>query len=99
MLNINVTVADRTYPLTIPAEQEEIFRKAATTVEQEISEIESLYATRDKQDAIRMAALQLAIKLLQNDAGYIRHMSNLETALLELDDELNNELMDIKITD
>lgn len=59
-LSIKVTIGNRVYPLTIQPEEEESIRKAAKLVNDNIKELESNYAVRDKQDLLAMTALYFA---------------------------------------
>ena len=64
-LSIKVTIASRIYPLTIRVDEEEMVRKAAKYVNENIKNYSDNYATRDKQDLLAMVALELATKLLE----------------------------------
>lgn len=59
-ISIKVTIAGRTYPLTIQASQEPAIRKAEKALEESIAFFQKNYAVKDKQDLLAMAALQLA---------------------------------------
>ena len=61
-LKIKVTIANRTYPLTIKREEEEQIRAAVKTINDAVARFESQYAVKDKQDVLSMCALQLASK-------------------------------------
>ena len=61
-LKIKVTIANRTYPLTIKREEEEQIRAAVKTINDAVVRFESRYAVQDKQDVLSMCALQLASK-------------------------------------
>jgi cell division protein ZapA len=60
ILKIKISIADRVYPLSIKASQEESLRKAAKNIEAVIKKYEQSYAVRDKQDVLAMCALQFA---------------------------------------
>ena len=60
---IKVSIADRVYPLSIAASQEEGLRQAANSVQQMVKEFEKSYAVSDKQDVLAMCALQYAAQL------------------------------------
>lgn len=62
-LKIKVTIAGRTYPLTIKRTEEEQIRKAVKTINEAIARFEQRYAVQDKQDVLSMCALQLASKV------------------------------------
>jgi cell division protein ZapA len=67
-LKIKISIADRVYPLTISASQEEGLRKAAKNIEAVITKYEQSYAVRDKQDVLAMCALQFATENEQKKA-------------------------------
>ena len=62
-LKIKVSIAGRTYPLSINRDEEENIRKAAKKIEVIIKQFESNYAVKDKQDLLAMCALQLSSKV------------------------------------
>ncbi len=66
-LKIKIAIADRVYPLTIGSAQEEGLRKAGMRVNEMVGAFERSYAVRDKQDALAMAAFQLASKIELNE--------------------------------
>ncbi|MXO34663.1 cell division protein ZapA [Apibacter sp. B3889] len=79
---VNIRVAGRNYPLVVQSEEEEILRIAAKKIEKYISTFEKNYNISEKQDALAMAALQLA--------------SELENILREKSQEQNEILLKIK---
>ena len=64
-LSIKIQIGGRTYPLTIERAEEEIIRKAAKEIDENIKSLQSSYAVKDKQDLLAMTALQMATKALQ----------------------------------
>ncbi len=64
-LNINITIADRPYRLTIDRDEEEIVRQAAETVNQKVKAFARNYSFKDKQDLLAMIALQYTTEALQ----------------------------------
>ena len=58
--SIQVTIAGRTYPMTVKAEDVAQIQESAMLVNSSIKEYEAQYAVRDKQDLLAMCALQLA---------------------------------------
>ena len=70
-LSIKVTIADRVYPLTIAAEEEEGIRKAAENINAVVKEYQSAYAVKDKQDLVAMAALKFATEKLTADKNSV----------------------------
>lgn len=61
-LQIKVTIANRSYPLTIKRTEEEQVRGAVKTINEAVTRFETRYAVQDKQDVLSMCALQLASK-------------------------------------
>lgn len=60
IIRIKVAIGGRTYPLTIPRHEEEQVRKAVALLQTTVGRFEERYAVGDKQDALAMAALQMA---------------------------------------
>lgn len=84
-LSIKVTIANRVYPLTINRNEEEQIRKAVDCINENVRQLESSYAVRDKQDLLAMTALYFADKSLAADeqveaeAGAAsRHVENVQ---------------------
>ena len=63
-LSIKVNIADRTYPLTVKADEEEKVRMAAKLINDKLKTYGSVFAVKDKQDIISMCALELATELV-----------------------------------
>jgi len=61
-LKVKINIAGRQYPLSINADEEEAVRNAGKEVNTLIKEFEERYAVTDRQDALSMAALQMASK-------------------------------------
>lgn len=87
-LKIKVTIAGRTYPLTIKREEEEQIRTAVKTINDAVARFEERYAVQDKQDVLSMCALQLASRAelatqqshdVQSQAG--KALADVEAAL------------------
>ncbi|MFT6845968.1 MAG: cell division protein ZapA (FtsZ GTPase activity inhibitor) [Flavobacteriales bacterium] len=69
-LSIKITIAGRTYPLSINMSEEERIRKAAKTIDENLSKLQQSYAVKDKQDLLAMTALQMGVEKMtqsQND--------------------------------
>ena len=67
-LSIKVTIGNRVYPLTINRNEEELIRKAAARVNDNLRKLEDAYAVRDKQDLLAMTALYFADKSLASES-------------------------------
>ncbi|HXH18572.1 MAG TPA: cell division protein ZapA [Chitinophagales bacterium] len=63
MININLLIAGRSYPLKIKPEEEEIVRRAAKRVNEKIHELQEQYAAKDKQDYLAMVALMNEVEV------------------------------------
>lgn len=86
-VSIKIKIVSREYPLTIKAGEEEMVRKAAELINQQVSEYEKNYSVNNKQDLLAMSALQLAtqvVKMQQN------------VAAPELNADLKNQLIEIE---
>lgn len=56
---ITINIAGRTYPLNVPAAEEETLRKVGKQIEAMIKDFEANFDIRDKQDALAMCALKM----------------------------------------
>ncbi len=90
LININVIIADRPYPLKVKAEEEEIVRKAAKKINDQMKGFQSQYAAKDKQDYLAMTVLTYAVnslkqenKIVINDDAFSSKLNSLETLLSE----------------
>ena len=64
LININLVIADRPYPLKIKPSEEELVRKAAKELNTKVKEYQKVYAAKDKQDYLAMTALMYAVDSL-----------------------------------
>lgn len=62
-VSIKVTIAGRTYPLTVSELEEAGIRKAEQAIDESIQIFQKNYAVKDKQDLLAMAALQMSAKV------------------------------------
>lgn len=86
-VSIKIKIVSREYPLTIKEEEEEIVRKAADLINQQVNEYEKNYSVNNKQDLLAMSALQLATQVVktQQAAQETGINSNLTNQLIELE--------------
>lgn len=93
-LKVKINIAGRQYPLTIDADEEIAVREAGKEINQMIESFEKKYAVTDKQDAIAMAALQIASKyssLKRSGLGFNKEMNEkLEDLTQLIERELEN---------
>jgi len=91
-LSTTVTIAGRTYPLTIKKEDEDSLREAARLINERVKEYENSYSIRDKQDLLAMCALQLATQNLKLEKSSVSNDSALEQKLEEMESLLSSHL-------
>ena len=92
-LKIKLSIANRVYPLTIDADQEEGLRKAAKNIDIMIKQFEESYSVRDKQDVLAMCALQFASQVEQKSIDKESVNEHLEEKLQALDKLLHSHLI------
>ncbi|GAA3580069.1 cell division protein ZapA [Snuella lapsa] len=92
-LKIKLSIANRVYPLTIEASQEEGLRKAAKKIEVMIKQFEQSYSVRDKQDVLAMCALQFASQVEQKSIDKANVNEHVEEKLNALNDLLQSHLV------
>tara|TARA_R110000868_G_scaffold358814_4_gene620569 strand:- start:19 stop:312 length:294 start_codon:yes stop_codon:yes gene_type:complete len=92
-LKIKLSIANRVYPLTIDANQEEGLRKAAKNIEAMIKQFEQSYSVRDKQDVLAMCALQFASQVEQKTIDKENVNEHIEDKLHALDGLLQSYLL------
>ncbi|KAB1070726.1 cell division protein ZapA [Tamlana haliotis] len=91
-LKIKLSIANRVYPLTIEASQEEGLRKAAKNIEAMIKQFEQSYSVRDKQDVLAMCALQFAAQVEQKSIDKANVSEHVEEKLIALNSLLNSHI-------
>jgi len=83
-LSIKVNIADRIYPLTVSAVEEEKIRRAAKLINDKLKAYGNQFAVRDKQDIISMCALELATELISLQENHLNEDSGLSSRLDEI---------------
>lgn len=83
-LSIKLNIGGRVYPLTIDRSEEEIIRKAAKEIEENLRIFQENYSVKDKQDLLAMTALQMSTQLLRNsktspDENLLEKLNDLDT--------------------
>lgn len=88
LININLVIADRPYPLKIKPEEEEVVRRAARKLNEKVKELQGQYAAKDKQDYLAMCALMNEVENLGNkekitidDTSFIDKLNELDVML------------------
>jgi cell division protein ZapA (FtsZ GTPase activity inhibitor) len=87
VINIKVGIAERIYPLSIKAEDEETIRMAAKTINDKIKEYLNMYAAKDKQDILAMIAITFAVDNIKNRNGALSDT---------LSEKMTNPLLEIQ---
>ncbi|MCF8358511.1 MAG: cell division protein ZapA [Prolixibacteraceae bacterium] len=85
-LSINITIADRRYPMRIKRSEEEKIRKAAKIINERILQYQDRYSGKDVQDFLAMASLQFVLQTLETI-----EKSDVEPVLKQLEN-INNEI-------
>jgi cell division protein ZapA (FtsZ GTPase activity inhibitor) len=84
-LSIKIKIANRVYPLTVDSSEEEGIRNAAEKINQSIGDFERLYAVKDKQDLLAMAALKVATRNFELEKKGIIDNAGIEEDLLAVE--------------
>ncbi len=85
-LSINITIAERRYPMRIKRSEEEKIRKAAKIINERILQYQDRYSGKDVQDFLAMASLQFVLQTLETI-----EKSDVEPVLKQLEN-INNEI-------
>ncbi len=92
---ISVIIAERPYRLTVSSEgEEEVFRKAATLVDEKMQKYATNYAFRDKQDLLAMVNLQFAVEYLRLEST-LQGQQKLKEQLKDVDKLLEECLLEV----
>ena len=89
---ISVTIADRSYPLTVKREDEEIFREATKYINDRLKGYAASVSFKDKQDLLAFVALQYTTNALKNERILAFQNKGLEEKLANL-----NQLLDANL--
>ena len=89
-VNINVLIAERTYPLKVLRNDEEKLHGAVKLVNQRIKEYQKLYDGKDKQDYMAMCLLNFAVEFENLQNGLKEEHSMLDDKLTELENVLSD---------
>ncbi len=91
-LSIKIKIANRVYPLTVNAVEEEGVRKVADEINKSIAEYEKLYAVKDYQDLLAMVALKLVSTNYQKQQTVVNGDSQIEESLVQIEQLFDNYL-------
>ena len=85
-LAINITIAERRYPMRIKRNEEEKIRKAAKMINERILQYRQRYTGKDNQDFMAMSTLEFVIRLLD-----LMEQTDIDPAIEQIG-EINQEL-------
>lgn len=91
-LSIKIKIANRVYPLTVNAKEEEGVRKAAEEINKSVAEYERLYAVKDYQDLLAMVALKTASSNLNLKQQDVEGDTQIEEGLMQIEQLFDNYL-------
>lgn len=92
LVNINVQLAERFYPLKVVKGDEEKVLSAAKLVNEKIKEYQANYGGKDKQDYLAMCLLNFAVEHEKLQRSFKDTDLILEEKLVELDKVLSGNL-------
>jgi cell division protein ZapA (FtsZ GTPase activity inhibitor) len=87
--SVKITIAGRTYPLTVDTKEEKAVMDAAKRINERVAQLETKYLVKDKQDLLAMTALQFASQYLDNKSKSIDNQDDIIGNLTQM-----NALMD-----
>lgn len=90
---ITINIAGRTYPLNVPAAEEETLRRVGKQIENMIKDFEASFDVRDKQDALAMCALKLGTNAEMASGSGNRNLEAANSRLQELNKLLEDTEM------
>ncbi len=88
---INITLLDRPYRLSVARADEEKVRKAGNLINERIKYYSKHYAYKDVQDLLSMTALQFATSVVKMDTELTYRNQNLERKLEDLNNLLSEQ--------
>ena len=91
-VSIKVSIAGRSYPLTVKKTETDDVTKASKMIAERMSEYEGKYTVRDKQDLLAMCALQIATRNAQLEKKSIQGEEQLSEQLEEMETFLSGYL-------
>lgn len=89
-LAINITIAERRYPMRIKRSDEEKIRKAAKIINERITQYQERYNGKDNQDFLAMSAIQFVVQVL--DLMNEKDVNPMIEQVTEINEELSKYL-------
>jgi hypothetical protein len=91
-VNINVQLAERSYPLKVLRSDEEKVHSAVKLVNEKIKEYQAMYNGKDKQDYMAMCLLNFAVEHEKLQSTSQDSTRLLEEKMIELEQVLTGQL-------
>ena len=88
-VNINVLIAERSYPLKVAKGDEEKVQSAVNLVNEQIKQYQKLYEGKDKQDYLAMCLLNFAVEHVNLQNTTQQNDRLLEEKITELEEVLS----------
>ncbi|MBR9918574.1 cell division protein ZapA [bacterium] len=88
-LSIKINICDRFYPLRINSREEEGVRKASKIINERVRYYIENYSVQDKQDALAMVALELAVEQKNQASPSAENSDDLRSRLDSLEQLLD----------
>ncbi len=83
-LTIEVQIGNRSYPLTIPVEEQEHVLKAAEKINEDLKSFEQKYKVKDQLDLLAMISLQITSEQLKSKVQNERSQKDVSQGLRSL---------------
>lgn len=87
-VNINVLIADRSYPVKVAKGDEEKVQNAVMLANEQIKQYQQLYSGKDKQDYLAMCLLNYAVEYANFQHTTQQNNRSLEEKITELEQVL-----------
>ncbi len=91
-ININISIMDKPYRLSVARADEEKVRKAASLINERVRYYAKHYAYKNDQDLLAMTALQLAATVVKHEDETAFKDRHLERKLNEMNALLSDQL-------
>ena len=84
ILTIQVQIGNRTYPLSVKAEEQPAVLQAAEKINQELKAFEQKFNVKDQQDLLAMFSLQLASEQFKQNTNVAESSDEVKEGLQKL---------------
>ena len=91
-VNMNVQIAERSYPVKVLKADEEKMRHAVKLVNDKLKQYQDAYAGKDRQDHLAMCLLNFAVENMNTDNAQQQINRTLNEQVTGLEDILNGKL-------